>query len=130
MLEKPRTLALLPLPDALIEGFSRFATSMTAPIGSSRSGCRVGLAPAGKRRLCTAHTRSGHMRGWNPATKQFPASRNKCPTSAFGPDVLNVVSGTASGVFNADASVFSSQVCIMRARRGPVIFLLCIRSHL
>jgi hypothetical protein len=32
---------------------------MTAPIASGWSGCRVGLAPTGKRRLFTAHTRSG-----------------------------------------------------------------------
>jgi hypothetical protein len=54
------TLALLPICDTLIEGFSHFVTSMTAPIASGRSGCRVGLAPTGKRRLCTAHTHSGH----------------------------------------------------------------------
>jgi len=34
---------------------------MTAPIASGWSGCRVGLAPTGKRRLVTAHTRSGHQ---------------------------------------------------------------------
>src|ERR1700676_4628904 len=45
--------------DTLIEGFSHFVTSMTAPIASGWSGCRVGLAPTGKRRLCTAHARSG-----------------------------------------------------------------------
>jgi hypothetical protein len=33
---------------------------MTAPIASGWSGCRVGLAPTGKRRLVTAHTRSRH----------------------------------------------------------------------
>src|SRR6266404_5984905 len=54
------TLALSPICDTLIEGFSHFVTSMTAPIASGWSGCRVGLAPTGKRRLCTAHTRSGH----------------------------------------------------------------------
>jgi hypothetical protein len=43
----------------LIEGFSHFVTSMTAPIASGWSDCRVGLAPTGKR-LCTAHTRNGH----------------------------------------------------------------------
>jgi hypothetical protein len=32
---------------------------MTAPIASGWSGCQVGLAPTGKRRLCTAHTLSG-----------------------------------------------------------------------
>ncbi|MGA6977266.1 MAG: hypothetical protein WBZ23_12130, partial [Pseudolabrys sp.] len=41
------------------EGFSHFVTSMTAPIASGWSGCRVGLAPTGKRRLCTAHTQAG-----------------------------------------------------------------------
>ena len=49
------TLALSPIRDTLIEGFSHFVTSMTAPIASGWSGCRVGLAPTGKRRLCTAH---------------------------------------------------------------------------
>src|SRR5881397_2652302 len=54
------TLALSPIRDTLIEGFSHFVTSMTAPIASGWSGCRVGLAPTGKRRLCTAHTHIGH----------------------------------------------------------------------
>ena len=39
------------------EGFSHFVTSMTAPVASGWSGCRVGLAPTGKRRLLTAHTK-------------------------------------------------------------------------
>ena len=55
------TLALSPIRDTLIEGFSHFVTSMTAPIASGWSGCRVGLAPTGKRRLVTAHTRNGHQ---------------------------------------------------------------------
>ena len=50
------TLALPPIRDTLIEGFSHFVTSMTALIASGRSGRRVGLAPTGKRRLVTAHT--------------------------------------------------------------------------
>ena len=54
------TLALSPMRDTLIEGFSHFVSSMTAPIASGWSGCRVGLAPTGKRRLVTAHTQSGH----------------------------------------------------------------------
>jgi hypothetical protein len=41
------------------EGFSHFVTSMTAPVASGWSGCRVGLTPTGKRRLVTAHTQSG-----------------------------------------------------------------------
>src|SRR5712672_2761630 len=54
------TLALSPIRDTLIEGFSHFVTSMTAPIASGWSGCRVGFAPTGKRRLVTAHTQLGH----------------------------------------------------------------------
>src|SRR6267154_2539311 len=54
------TLALPPICDTLIEGFSHFVTSMTAPIASGWSGCRMGFAPIGKRRLCTAHTQLGH----------------------------------------------------------------------
>src|SRR5450759_5283909 len=60
-----RSLALRPahsrchqIRDTLIEGFSHFVTSMTAPIASGWSGCRVGLAPTGKRRLGTAHVES------------------------------------------------------------------------
>ena len=44
--------------DTLSEGFSHFVTSMTAPAASGWSGCRVGLAPTGKRRLVTAHANS------------------------------------------------------------------------
>ncbi|MET4493839.1 hypothetical protein ABIA94_009452, partial [Bradyrhizobium sp. LA7.1] len=36
--------------------------SMTAPIASGWSVCRMGLAPTGKRRLVTAHTQPGHRR--------------------------------------------------------------------
>src|SRR5450759_2671850 len=54
------TLALSPIRDTLIEGFSHFVTSVTAPIASGWSGCRVGLAPTGKRRLFTAHAKSRH----------------------------------------------------------------------
>ena len=56
------TLALSPIRDTLIEGFSHFVTSMTAPIASGWSGCRVGLTPTGKRRLCTAHANNGNRR--------------------------------------------------------------------
>jgi hypothetical protein len=35
---------------------------MTAPVASGWSGCRVGLAPTGKRRLFTAHTQNGRAR--------------------------------------------------------------------
>src|SRR5271163_1837881 len=56
------TRAVTVFRDTLIEGFSHFVTSMTAPIASGWSGCRVGLAPTGKRRLVTAHGHNGHRR--------------------------------------------------------------------
>src|ERR1700693_1235680 len=46
--------------DTLTRGFSHFVTSIAAPVASGWSGCRVGLAPTGKRRLCTAHAKGGH----------------------------------------------------------------------
>jgi len=61
------TLALSPLRDTLIEGFSH-----NAPIASGWSGCRVGLAPTGKRRLCTAHANRRHwMLGLNEKGRQL-----------------------------------------------------------
>ena len=47
--------------DTLSEGFSHFVTSMTAPVASGWSGCRVGFTPTGKRRLFTAHANCGLM---------------------------------------------------------------------
>src|SRR4030081_2328707 len=69
------TLALLPNRDTLIEGFSHFVTSMTAPIASGWSGCRVGLAPTGKRRLVTAHANNGHRKSDLAGLAQFSADR-------------------------------------------------------
>jgi len=54
------TLALPPIRGTHSEGFSYFVTSIAAPVASGWSGCRVGLAPTGKRRLRTAHTQGGH----------------------------------------------------------------------
>src|SRR5277367_52154 len=45
--------------DTLSEGFSHFVTSIAAPVASGWSGCRVGFAPTGKRRLLTAHANRG-----------------------------------------------------------------------
>src|SRR4030088_2146731 len=63
------TLALSPIRDTLIEGFSHFVTSMTAPIASGWSGRRVGLAPTGKRRLVTAHVELSHSAMRNSTTR-------------------------------------------------------------
>src|ERR1700752_587158 len=46
------TLALSPIRDTLIEGFSHFVTSMTAPIASGWSESPGGVCPHGKAPLC------------------------------------------------------------------------------
>jgi len=64
--------------DPLTEGFSHFVTSMTAPVASGWSICRVGLAPTGKRRLVTAHTQLGH---W-PDQSQCPRLAERRPSGS------------------------------------------------
>src|SRR5246127_1448963 len=46
-----------------VAAFGAGAWSLDAwrPVASGWSGCRVGLAPTGKRRLFTAHTQVGHL---------------------------------------------------------------------
>jgi hypothetical protein len=56
---------------------------MTAPIASGWSDCRVGLAPTGKRRLCTAHARSGHVVGGLTGQDKAGAVRAKGAEFAF-----------------------------------------------
>src|SRR6202043_4093602 len=55
------TRAVTVFRDTLSEGFSHFVTSIAAPVASGWSGCRVGFAPTGKRRLFTAHTNNRHQ---------------------------------------------------------------------
>ena len=62
------TRAVTVFRDTLSEGFSYFVTSIAAPVASGWSGCRVGLAPTGKRRLITAHTPSGRS---SPAAGRY-----------------------------------------------------------
>src|ERR1700733_11248193 len=66
--------------DTLTRGFSHFVTSMTAPVASGWSGCRVGLAPTGKRRLSTAHTRSSYSAGRRDAIVR---GRNQVPMGVY-----------------------------------------------
>jgi hypothetical protein len=54
------TRAITVFRDTLSKGFSHFVSSITAPVASGWSGCRVGFAPTGKRRLLTEHARSDH----------------------------------------------------------------------
>src|SRR6202011_2116920 len=58
--------------DPLTRGFSHFVTSVTAPVASGWSDCRVGLTPTGKRRLSTAHTLNRHRRCRNFALQRGP----------------------------------------------------------
>src|ERR1022692_5268043 len=70
--------------DTLSEGFSHFVTSMTAPVASGWSSCRVGFSPTGKRRLYTAHRHSGHWsaRALNGSVANDPhrTRRARCST--------------------------------------------------
>src|SRR5246127_4011908 len=94
------TLALSPIRDTLIEGFSHFVTSMTAPIASGWSGCRVGLAPTGKRRLCTAHARSGRS-----LEVAFHPKRSSCPMQIAVAAIAGLFTVRADCRFAADALV-------------------------
>jgi hypothetical protein len=60
----------------ITEGFSHFVTSIAAPVASGWSGCRVGLAPTGKRHLLTAHTLSSR---WLLRLKKVRFTTCYCP---------------------------------------------------
>src|SRR5205814_66338 len=77
------TLALSPMHDTLSEGFSHFVTSIAAPVASGWSDCRVGLSPTGKRRLVTAHTRSGQMMCYENRTTAKATDRALCISLKF-----------------------------------------------
>src|SRR5450830_705055 len=55
-----RSFAHSPSRATLIGGFGHCVSSVTAPIASGWSRCRLRLAPTGKRRLFTAHAISRH----------------------------------------------------------------------
>src|SRR6516225_6424485 len=57
--------------EALTRGFSHFVTSMTAPVASGWSNCRVGFTPTGKRRLSTAHTHCRRGTNWSFGSCRF-----------------------------------------------------------
>ena len=63
---------------------SHSVTYMAAPIASGWSGCRVGLAPTGKRRLCTAHPPSGHVRTHHRAVGMSYAPTNRGWMNYYG----------------------------------------------
>src|SRR6478609_8420231 len=83
------TLARSPIRDPLPEGFRHFVASMPAPVASGWSGCRVGLAPTGKRRLVTAHTLNGR-------SVQSAAMASHAPQQSFLSPVATVLVGWSS----------------------------------
>src|SRR6266481_6448290 len=84
--------------DTLTEGFSHFVTSMTAPVASGWSGCRVGLTPTGKRRLATAHTRSRQM------MCQHVTDGSRLPISHCSGQFLSCCQGSDRGMVLVDRS--------------------------
>src|SRR5208283_2746454 len=62
------TRAVTVFRDTLSEGFSHFVTSMTAPVASGWSGCRVGLAPTGKAPPLHGAREKRTKKGTQPAT--------------------------------------------------------------
>ena len=111
------TLALSPIRDTLTEGFSHFVSSMTAPVASGWSGCRVGLAPTGKRRLSTAHTRNRL-----PATKRVFRDWFKVALRSHGPAGCWPFPSRAAGFFILVGSTTVSrfhQSVILRSRTFP-----------
>jgi hypothetical protein len=98
------TLARSPIRDPPSEGFSHFVASMTAPVASRWSGCRVGLAPTGKRRLVTAHTHKGHWglpngqtRGPNNSSRM--QIEDQVQEECFGRRVSRISNTGQSGTF-------------------------------
>ena len=109
------TLAPSPIRDALSEGFSHFVTSIAAPVASGWSGCRVGLAPTGKRRLVTAHTRLGHrVTGFGPNHLWRIEPDRPCAPPYFGAGAR-----IAASAFSR-ASIFAC-MAVSCARSAPTL---------
>jgi hypothetical protein len=104
------TRAVTVFRDTLTVGFSHFVASMTAPVASGWSGRRVGLAPTGKRRLVTAHTRSGHDLGLESRSAAVSCGAEVCYPIAGRPPLkprhsrFKVVNGPAHVHVVADAA--------------------------
>ena len=127
------TLALSPMRDTLIEGFSHFVSSMTAPVASGWSVRRVGFAPTGKRRLATAHGQSGHA--WCiVSSMQLTCSVLSCspalgrdPTERLMPFVARMrrMALTPGPPVMLDISTSRIAATWLSARPGRRQFLIC-----
>jgi hypothetical protein len=85
------TLALSPIRDTLTGGFSHFVASMTAPVASDWSVCRVGLAATGKRRLVGCP--------FSPAAATHPTSFKRVGVSPLG-GTCDHLSASARSIVN------------------------------
>jgi hypothetical protein len=72
---------------------------MTAPIASGWSGCRMGFAPTGKRRLCTAHTRCRPSR----KSRFYELLRNESSRRQVQPLMFVAVEGLVGALVKAVA---------------------------
>ena len=103
--------------DTLSEGFSHFVTSIAAPVASGWSVCRVGLAPTGKRRLCTAHANCGHR--WAGSRQ---AAKIGSLASAFRR--LSASQGRCSAIVKPTLSTTSAHLLRRSTTVSKSIFLL------
>ena len=99
------TRAVTLVRDTLTGGFSHFVTSMTAPVASGWSGCRVGLTPTGKRRLSTAHTHRRHpeslTRNASREINGLQNAQDECTGPEFRDCKLSTGNSLAAAVFIA-----------------------------
>ena len=113
-----------------------------APVASGWSGCRVGLAPTGKRRLVTAHTRLGH-RSPSPAGQQVVKSFRYLLTDPRQFDILQsgpclggdrMDRGGGAGIGragnNQDAVRNTVDMVVLADRLRLAAFLLCCPGEL
>ena len=91
---------------------------MTAPIASGWSGCRVGLAPTGKRRLCTAHTRNGRQ-GLDLIHVPFNGAAPAMISTIGGHTPISFISLPAAAAYIKDGKLRA--LAVTSGERSPAI---------
>ncbi len=109
------TLAQSPIRDTLTRGFSHFVTSMTVPVASGWSVCRVGLAPTAKRRLVGCP--------FSPAAATHPHQLRRVGVSSLG-GTCDDLSASAHSIVNgcprlSPPSVDRSNAWLANRASGP-----------